>query len=58
MREATLTAIRPSLLTGVPPPSHVTQANFETALEVVKPSVSKEDLEKYCREPNLNGALQ
>lgn len=58
VREASLTAIRPALLSGVPAPSFVTQANFETALEVVKPSVSKDDLEKYCREPNLRGSLE
>ncbi|KAK8832397.1 hypothetical protein WA577_002872 [Blastocystis sp. JDR] len=57
VREATLTAIRPSLLSGQPAPSVVTQANFESALQVVKPSVSKEDLEKYCREPNIRDAM-
>ena len=57
MREASLTAIRPALIAGTPAPSVVTQANFETALSVVKPSVSAEDLVQYCREPNLRGAL-
>ncbi|KAM7457490.1 hypothetical protein BLSTO_01747 [Blastocystis sp. subtype 1] len=57
VREATLTAIRPSLLSGQPAPSVVTQADFESALQVVKPSVSKEDLEKYCREPNIRDAM-
>lgn len=57
VREATLTAIRPSLLSGQPAPSYVTQANFESALEVVKPSVSKDDLEKYCREPNIRDSM-
>ncbi|KAK8807589.1 hypothetical protein WA171_000543, partial [Blastocystis sp. BT1] len=50
VREASLTAIRPSLIAGVPAPSSVTQANFEAALNVVKPSVSEEDLKQYCRE--------
>lgn len=57
MREASLTAIRPSLIAGVPAPSSVTQANFEAALNVVKPSVSEEDLKQYCREPNLRTGL-
>ena len=57
VREASLTAIRPALIAGTPAPSVVTQANFETALSVVKPSVSAEDLIQYCREPNLRGAL-
>ena len=52
VREATLFALRPALLSGQTEPSCVTYENFNDALNKIKPSISKEDLIKYNTPPH------
>ncbi|KAK8807299.1 hypothetical protein WA158_004058 [Blastocystis sp. Blastoise] len=54
VREATLFALRPALLSGATAPSSVTMDNFNDALNKIKPSISYEDLIRYCQPPNAN----